>query len=84
MPNKDYLKELQDFEYQDFSNTIKKRKVLTMVETFLNFLDASMWIEKHLEEHDPREWFLEQCSINLINGSYRAGVVFSQRQGDLF
>jgi hypothetical protein len=83
MPDKEYLKEIQDHEYHDFVKTIKKRKAVTHVETFFNFLDAAHWVEKHLEEYDVKEWYLEQCSINLINGSYRAGVVFSARQGTL-
>lgn len=81
--HKEYLKEIQDFEYHDFVKT-KKRECRTYIEIFFNFLDASHWIEKHLEEHNKDEWYLEQCSINLINGAYRAGVVFSKTQGDLF
>ena len=92
MVHKSYLEELaspsglagiQQREYA-LMTTTTKRQVVSMVETFFNFQDACLWVEKHLEEYDPREWYLEQSSINLINGAYRCGVVFSKLQKDLF
>jgi hypothetical protein len=52
----------------------------TFIETFFDFHDACTWVDHHLDDHDKNEWHLEQCSINLINGGYRAGVVFSKLQ----
>lgn len=58
---------------------------VTMIETFFNFQDAAMWIERHLEEFDPLDWSLEQCSINLqTSGAFRAGVSFVKRQKEMW
>lgn len=91
MPDKDYLKELSDspsglagIQGREYVTVATKRQVISHIETFFNFQDASLWIEKHLEEYNKDEWFLEQCSINLINGAYRSGVFFSKVQKDLF
>lgn len=84
LDHKEYLKEMhQMHEYDDFAKQFK-RDTRTFIETFFNFQEASLWIEKHLEEYDSKEWFLEQCSINLINGGYRCGVVFSKAQMEMF
>ena len=80
----EYLKEIQEFEYHDTTKYIKKGTTLSYVEVFFNFLDASNWVQHHLEEYNKDEWHLEQCSINYINGAYRSGLVFSKRQKTLF
>lgn len=80
MVHKDYIMELMDLVEGGEMLVGKKVEHRTYIETFFNFHDACTWIDHHLDEHDKSEWYLEQCSINLINGSYRAGVVFSKLQ----
>lgn len=61
------------------------KREMSFVETFFNWHDAVTWIEGHLADFDLDHWSVEQCSVNLMpNGSYRAGIVFAQRQKELF
>lgn len=53
--------------------------MVVCLETFMNFQDASSWIEHHLDEHPPEDWELVECRINLLGGLYRAGVSFRKR-----
>jgi len=50
-----------------------EEKVFQYIESFGDFVDASMFIERHLEEAALDEMYLYNCSINFINGQYRAG-----------
>lgn len=57
---------------------------MSFVETFFNWYEASTWVEGHLRDVDMEVWHIEQCSVNLMpNGTFRAGIVFSQRQKEL-
>jgi hypothetical protein len=53
--------------------------MVVYLETFMNFQDASSWVERHLDEHPPGDWELVECRINLLGGLYRAGVSFRKR-----
>lgn len=56
-----------------------KQETFSAIETFFNFQDASLWLEKHLEEFDKDNWNLEQASINYMNsGGYRCGFHVSK------
>lgn len=59
-----------------------KKESYGSVETFFSFYDASLWLEKNLEEFDKSEWYLEQASINYMNGLYRCGFYVSKKQGE--
>lgn len=46
------------------------------VDQFFDFYDAEVWVEGHLDDHPKTEWELVELRINLLGGTYRAGVSF--------
>lgn len=54
------------------------------VETFFNYDDASNWLEKHVDTAKKTGFVIDEAHINYVNNAWRAGIITSHPQGDLF
>jgi hypothetical protein len=60
------------------------KEAYQFVESFVDFYGASSWIEGHLRDIEESDMHVYNCSVNYINGMFRAGITFGKRQGELF
>ena len=54
------------------------------VETFFNYHDASNWLEKCLDDAKYLERAIDEAHIKYVNNAWRAGIITSSSQKDLF
>jgi hypothetical protein len=54
------------------------------VETFFNYQDASNWMEKYVDITKTTGFVIDSAEITYVNNAWRAGIIMSQEQGDLF
>lgn len=54
------------------------------VETFLSLDEATMWLERALNDYDLNEWKIEEARIVYINRQWRAGYTIVKRQVEMF
>lgn len=58
------------------------RKVF--IETFSCYEDAETFLSNHLNEHKDDWWVVEATIVFIRKDAWRAGVIFSKTQGELF
>lgn len=49
-------------------------------EYFLSFEDASMWIERHLDDLKKTDMRLHEAKIHFVNGGWGASIAFGSSQ----
>jgi hypothetical protein len=54
------------------------------VETFFNYEDASNWLEKYIDQAKRVGAIIDEAHIKHVNNSWRAGIMTSNPQKDLF
>lgn len=53
------------------------------IESFLNYEDASNWLNHHLDEM-PSDQYLHEADIRFINNMWRASLMYSNLQLNMF